>query len=95
MGTPLSGFATQMRSTPRPAFPARRCGWNSRARASAQRSFSKVNGIRGTLVAVPGADPHMPYKVGGTIQIVSSITMLDTWLKYILGSGPSSSVLIL
>jgi hypothetical protein len=59
---------------------------------TAQRTFANANGIRGTRSQSQERTRTAPYKVGGTITLVSSITMLDTWLKYILGSGPTSSV---
>jgi hypothetical protein len=59
---------------------------------TAQRSFPQSSGIRGTRSYDQSRLRNAPYKVGGTVTTLCDINSLDVWLKYILGSGPSSSV---
>jgi hypothetical protein len=59
---------------------------------TAQRSFAFENSIRGTRSQPQERTRTAPYKVGGNVTFAADISTMDMWLKYILGSGPASSV---
>src|SRR5580700_315909 len=59
---------------------------------TAQRAFTDSPGIRGTRSYSQERVRTMPYKVGGTLNLLCDIYSMDTLLAYILGTGPTSSV---
>ncbi|HEV8000911.1 MAG TPA: phage tail tube protein [Planctomycetaceae bacterium] len=87
------GFASQMALSATSSFSSSSLWLEFISESiTAQRAFTDSSGIRGTRSYSQERVRTMPYKVGGTVNLLCDISSMDALLAYILGTGPTSSV---
>jgi Phage tail tube protein len=84
------GFASQMALSATSSFSSSSTWLEFISESiTAQRTFSDSPGIRGTRSYAQERVRTMPYKIGGTVNLLCDISSMDALLAYILGTGTS------